>query len=83
MDATAMLVPSSAWRSAFPDAVVGALVMRGVRNVKQSAALEADTRRLEQKLRATAGGAERASAEADRVARATSTITELAARPTR
>jgi DNA/RNA-binding domain of Phe-tRNA-synthetase-like protein len=70
MDATAMLVPTSAWTSAFPDAVVGALLMRGVRNAEQSAALEAEKRRLEEKLRATVGGAERATPEADRVARA-------------
>ena len=70
MDATAILLPSSAWRSAFSNAVVGALVMRGVRNAEQSAALDTDKRRLEEKLRATAGGTERAAPEADRVARA-------------
>jgi DNA/RNA-binding domain of Phe-tRNA-synthetase-like protein len=47
------LVATDAWRSAFPGAVVGALVMRGVSNPERSDALEAAKRRLEDELRAT------------------------------
>jgi DNA/RNA-binding domain of Phe-tRNA-synthetase-like protein len=46
------LVASEAWRSAFPGAVVGGLVMRGVSNPGRSEALEAAKRRLEEQLRA-------------------------------
>lgn len=48
----AVLVATDAWRGAFPGAVVGALVMRGVRNPEENRALEAAKRRLEEKLRA-------------------------------
>jgi DNA/RNA-binding domain of Phe-tRNA-synthetase-like protein len=50
------LVATDAWRSAFPGAVVGALVMRGVSNPDRSDALEARKRRLEEELRAADGG---------------------------
>jgi DNA/RNA-binding domain of Phe-tRNA-synthetase-like protein len=58
------LVPTDAWRSAFRGAVVGALVMHDVRNPEQNSALEAEKRRLEERLR----GAETPSV--DRVAQA-------------
>jgi DNA/RNA-binding domain of Phe-tRNA-synthetase-like protein len=45
------LVATDAWRSAFPGAVVGALVMRGVSNPEHSRGLEAAKRRLEESLR--------------------------------
>jgi DNA/RNA-binding domain of Phe-tRNA-synthetase-like protein len=51
-----LLLSTDAWRSGFRGAVVGALVMRAVRNPEQSATLEAEKRRLEQQLRAAAGG---------------------------
>jgi hypothetical protein len=47
-----MLVTTDAWRRTFPGAVVGALIMRGVRNPEQSVALEAAKRWLEEDLRA-------------------------------
>jgi DNA/RNA-binding domain of Phe-tRNA-synthetase-like protein len=50
--ASALLVVTDAWRSAFPGAVVGALAMRGVGNPEHSAGLEAAKRRLEEQLRA-------------------------------
>jgi DNA/RNA-binding domain of Phe-tRNA-synthetase-like protein len=46
-----LLIPTDAWRSAFGGAVVGALVMRNVRNPEQNSALEAEKRRLEERLR--------------------------------
>ncbi len=60
------MVESDAWRSAFQGAVVGALVMRGVRNSEESAALEAAKRGLEEDLR----GAAAVDAESDEVLRA-------------
>jgi DNA/RNA-binding domain of Phe-tRNA-synthetase-like protein len=45
------LVATDGWRSAFPGAVVGALVMRGVANPELSRELEAAKRRLEERLR--------------------------------
>ena len=44
MDAKELLLATEAWRNAFPGAVVGALVMRGVRNPERSAALTARPR---------------------------------------
>src|SRR4029450_5643409 len=58
------LVPTDAWRSVFRAAVVGALVMDDVRKPEQNSALEAEKRRLEERLR----GAETPSV--DRVAQA-------------
>jgi DNA/RNA-binding domain of Phe-tRNA-synthetase-like protein len=46
------LVATEAWRSTFPGAAVGALVMREVSNPERSEALEAAKRRLEGELRA-------------------------------
>jgi DNA/RNA-binding domain of Phe-tRNA-synthetase-like protein len=69
MDASAVLVATEAWARAFPGAVVGALVMRGVRNPEQCAALEGRKRDLEEELRA-AGPSARGDQEADRVLRA-------------
>jgi DNA/RNA-binding domain of Phe-tRNA-synthetase-like protein len=46
------LVATDAWKSTFPGAVVGALVMIGVRNPERSAALETQKRELEERLRA-------------------------------
>jgi DNA/RNA-binding domain of Phe-tRNA-synthetase-like protein len=51
MEASAVLVPTQEWRLAFPGAVVGALVMRGVQNPAESSTLESRKRRLEQDLR--------------------------------
>lgn len=50
-----VLVITDAWKSAFPSAVVAALVMHSVENPEQSTALEVDKRRLEENLRARAG----------------------------
>jgi DNA/RNA-binding domain of Phe-tRNA-synthetase-like protein len=50
--ASALLVVTDAWRSAFPGAVVGALAMRHVGNPEHSPRLEAAKRRLEEQLRA-------------------------------
>jgi DNA/RNA-binding domain of Phe-tRNA-synthetase-like protein len=47
-----VLTATDAWRSAFPGAVVGALVLRGVHNPEESPALEAAKRGLEEELRA-------------------------------
>ncbi|HZD70704.1 MAG TPA: hypothetical protein VFA45_17945 [Actinomycetes bacterium] len=38
---SAVLVATAAWQSTFPGAVVGALVMQGVRNPAHNVALEA------------------------------------------
>jgi DNA/RNA-binding domain of Phe-tRNA-synthetase-like protein len=51
MEATPILGVTDEWRRAFPGAVVGALVMRGVRNPEQSDGLEVSKRRLEERLR--------------------------------
>jgi DNA/RNA-binding domain of Phe-tRNA-synthetase-like protein len=61
------IVATDAWRSSFPGAVVGTLVMRGVRNPEQSAALDAEKRRLEERLRAAAASSERGEQGDDRV----------------
>lgn len=50
-----ILEATEAWRAAFPGAVVGALTMRGVRNPRENASLEAAKRRLEEDLRAGGG----------------------------
>jgi DNA/RNA-binding domain of Phe-tRNA-synthetase-like protein len=65
-----VLLATDAWRRAFRGAVVGALVMRAVRNPEQSAALEAEKRRLEKRLRAAAGGSNVGGADAEAVAAA-------------
>jgi DNA/RNA-binding domain of Phe-tRNA-synthetase-like protein len=65
MEVSAVLVATDAWRSTFPGAVVGALVMRGVHNPEHNVALESRQRRLEQDLRAGADGP-----DADRILRA-------------
>lgn len=70
MESNAVLVATDAWRSAFRGAVVGALVMRAVRNPEQSAALELEKRRLESRLRAAAGSSSCGGRGVDRVARA-------------
>jgi DNA/RNA-binding domain of Phe-tRNA-synthetase-like protein len=49
-----VLVATAEWRSAFPGAAVGALVMTAVRNPERSAALEVRKRELEEELRAYA-----------------------------
>jgi DNA/RNA-binding domain of Phe-tRNA-synthetase-like protein len=48
------LVATDGWKAAFPGAAVGGLVMRGLRNPGQSAALEARKRELEESLRTDA-----------------------------
>jgi DNA/RNA-binding domain of Phe-tRNA-synthetase-like protein len=65
MEVSAVLVATDGWRSTFPGAVVGALVMRGIHNPEHNVALEAAKRRLEQDLRAGADGP-----DADRIPRA-------------
>jgi DNA/RNA-binding domain of Phe-tRNA-synthetase-like protein len=60
MERHAQLLATEGWRAAFPGAVVGALIIREVRNPETSAALEADKRRLEEQLRAAASRSERA-----------------------
>jgi DNA/RNA-binding domain of Phe-tRNA-synthetase-like protein len=62
-----VLLTTDAWRKAFPSAVVGALVMRAVRNPELSPSLEAAKRLLEERLREAAGASHPA---ADRVVRA-------------
>lgn len=67
MDET-VLSATEAWRSTFPGAVVGALVMRGVRNPEQNLSLDATKRRLEADLRAS--GSDLGSEETHRILRA-------------
>jgi DNA/RNA-binding domain of Phe-tRNA-synthetase-like protein len=62
-----VLLATDAWRNAFPGSVVGALVMRAVRNPEVSPVLEAAKRQLEERLRDAAGAS---SPAADRVLRA-------------
>jgi DNA/RNA-binding domain of Phe-tRNA-synthetase-like protein len=50
-----VLLATDAWRGAFPGAVVGALLMRGVRNPAYSGTLETAKRRLEVELRGAQG----------------------------
>jgi DNA/RNA-binding domain of Phe-tRNA-synthetase-like protein len=64
-----VIIATDSWKSAFPGAVVGALVMSGVHNPEHSAALELHKRRLEEDLRSTAGS-RAGEPEADRVLRA-------------
>jgi DNA/RNA-binding domain of Phe-tRNA-synthetase-like protein len=56
MQQHSVLVATDAWKTAFPGAVVGALVMSGLRNPERSEALEARKRELEESLRADAEG---------------------------
>lgn len=56
MDASAVLVATEAWACAFPGAVVGALVMRVVRNPEQSVALEDRKTRGGDRTAGDAGG---------------------------
>jgi DNA/RNA-binding domain of Phe-tRNA-synthetase-like protein len=49
-----VIVATDAWKSAFPGAVAGVLVMTGVDNPELSPALEVHTRELEEALRARA-----------------------------
>jgi DNA/RNA-binding domain of Phe-tRNA-synthetase-like protein len=49
-----VMVATDAWKSAFPGAVAGVLVMTGVDNPEQSPALEVHTRELEEALRVRA-----------------------------
>jgi DNA/RNA-binding domain of Phe-tRNA-synthetase-like protein len=51
-ESSPVLLATDAWKSEFPGAVVGALVMRAVSNPGQSAKLEVEKRRLEEQLRA-------------------------------
>jgi DNA/RNA-binding domain of Phe-tRNA-synthetase-like protein len=64
---TPLLIATGAWRYSFPGAVAGALVMRGVGNPERSAALEAEKRRLEERLRAAASELKSVTSAADRV----------------
>jgi DNA/RNA-binding domain of Phe-tRNA-synthetase-like protein len=70
MEAGTVLGATEEWRRAFPGAVVGALVMRGVQNPGQSSALEERKRRLEQELRDAASVPEGGRSAVDRVLRA-------------
>jgi DNA/RNA-binding domain of Phe-tRNA-synthetase-like protein len=69
MQPNEVIIATGSWKSAFPGAVVGALVMSGVHNPEHSAGLEPSKRRLEEDLRRNAGSGP-AGAEADRVLRA-------------
>jgi hypothetical protein len=82
MDPPAVLVATDAWRSAFRGAVVGVLIMRGVRNPDQSPELEAGKRRLEEDLRAAASGSRGGGPGADRVLQASVDYYRAGARPT-
>jgi DNA/RNA-binding domain of Phe-tRNA-synthetase-like protein len=55
---------SEAWKAAYPDAHAGVLVMRGVQNPAQHAALESRKQALEEQLRARFAGQDRAAIEA-------------------
>jgi DNA/RNA-binding domain of Phe-tRNA-synthetase-like protein len=68
LESKLVLLATDGWRSAFPGAVVGALVMRAVRNPEQSTALEREKRRLEEQLRAAADEATHDVPSGDRVA---------------
>jgi DNA/RNA-binding domain of Phe-tRNA-synthetase-like protein len=68
MEPNEVMVATDSWKSAFPGAVAGALVMREVQNPEQSAALERRKRRLEEDLRGAAGSG--GGGEADRILRA-------------
>ena len=54
-----MLEVTSAWRSAYPEAFAGVLVMRAVANPARDPALENRKARLEEQLRAQFSGQER------------------------
>jgi DNA/RNA-binding domain of Phe-tRNA-synthetase-like protein len=69
MDLGEVFIATESWKSAFPGAVVGVLVMSGVHNPEHSAALEPHKRRMEVDLRRAAGSAAE-DAEAERVLRA-------------
>jgi DNA/RNA-binding domain of Phe-tRNA-synthetase-like protein len=65
-----VLVAADAWKSTFPGAVVGALVMIGVRNPERSAALETHKRQLEEGLRARGARLGRDGVDSDPALRA-------------
>ena len=54
MEQDSVLVATDAWKSAFPGASVGALVMSGVDNPERSEPLDTRKRELEESLRADA-----------------------------
>ena len=70
MEPSEVLVATEAWRSAFPGAAVGALVMRRVHNPEQSPALEVPRRALEENLRERAARLGRKGLDAEPVVRA-------------
>lgn len=70
MEPNEVLLATEAWKCAFPGAVVGALVMSGVRNPEESPALERAKRELEASLRARAAEAGRDGVASERVLRA-------------
>jgi hypothetical protein len=82
MESSSVLLATDAWRSAFPGAVVGALVMQAVSNPELSVALEAENRRLEEQLRAAAGESSTTAPAQIGLRAFTSTTTAPAARPT-
>ena len=59
------MTATDTWRSAFPGAVAGALVMHEVRNPERSEALEARKRALEEELRSRPGSEATLSAYAE------------------
>jgi DNA/RNA-binding domain of Phe-tRNA-synthetase-like protein len=69
VEADEVIIATDSWKSAFPGAVVGALVMSGVHNPEHSPALDLHKHRLEEDLRRTAGS-RAGGPEADRVLRA-------------
>jgi hypothetical protein len=51
MERGGVLIATDTWKSAFPGAVVGVLVMRRIHNPEQSLALEVHKQQLEEDLR--------------------------------
>src|SRR4029450_12672374 len=70
LDPRGRLIAADAWTSTFPGAAVGVLVMSGVDNPEQSAALEARKRELEDDLRASAAQLGRDGVASEPVVRA-------------
>ncbi|HJS17845.1 MAG TPA: hypothetical protein VJ785_03800 [Anaerolineales bacterium] len=65
-----MFEVSSAWKSAFPGAHAGVLVLRGVNNPSQHPALEKRKTELEEQLRSQFSGQDRAAISSHRVLQA-------------
>src|SRR4029453_1100178 len=70
LDPRRVLIATDAWTSTFPGAAAGVLVLNGVDNPEQSAALEARKRELEEDLRASAAQLGRDGVASEPVVRA-------------